>query len=170
MKTLLLVLALSLAGCAVNSVQVSGGPAATVRYSEGKSGGALSAAVLVNDAWEYRAFYFGQQRIYDGLLKIEPYWGVAASKVWTFRDGKLFRPYLSMGVMLKESQRCTYNGDVDCNRLTPLSWCLLPRAGFYLGDAKFELGHCSNNSMDWGPEKKNLGQDYLGAEIVVKRW
>ena len=120
---------------------------------------------IFGEKWELRAHYFGEQRIYDGQLAIDGYAALSASKLWAFRDGRRVRPILGVGLMVKESQRCHFDGDVDCNRITPLPFCFLASAGVKLGDVYLSLNHCSNASLDKGPEKKNLGQDFLRAEV-----
>lgn len=166
MKALALA-AMLLAGlCApANSCDLTAGPGAAIRLTEGRSGGVFTIGCVFHDKWELRAFYFGEQEIYKGSLTIQPYAGVAISKLWMFRDGKRFRPYLGVGLMLKESQRCHFDGDLDCNRITPLPFCFLTAAGLKLGDVVFTLNHCSNAGLDHGPEKKNLGQDFIRAEV-----
>jgi hypothetical protein len=158
-------LALLLLGTTVNACELSVGPGATVRLSEGKSGGLFSAGCTFKDKWELRLFYFGEQRIYEEQIVIDDYTALGVARVWTFRDGKKIRPYLGAGLMGKESQRCHFNGDIDCNRLTPLPFCFWAYAGIVLGDVTVSLHHCSNASLDEGPEKKNLGQDFVMAQL-----
>ncbi len=145
--------------------ELSAGPGAAVRLTEGKSGGVFTIGCNFKGKWELRAFYFGEQRIYDEQLRIEPYAGIAASRLWTFREGQRVSPYLGVGVMLKEAQRCHFDGDLDCNRIVPLPFCFLTSAGVRLGDVVLTLNHCSNAGLDHGPEAKNLGQDFLRAEV-----
>jgi hypothetical protein len=166
MKSLMLA-ALLLAGLAAPafSCDVTAGPGAVVRYSEGQTGGLASIGCVFRDRWELRAWYVGEQRIYDDTVVIDGYPALSASRLWTFRDGKKFRPMLGIGLLVKGSQRCHYNGDMDCNRQLPLPFCFLTQAGFQLGDTLFTVFHCSNSSLDYGPEKKNLGLDGLRAEV-----
>jgi len=166
MKRLVLAAAL-LAGLAAPafSCDITAGPGASFRMGEGKSGGVATVGCVFDDSWELRAYYFGEQEIYDGTVTIDPYLGISISKLWIFREGKRFQPILGMGLMFKEAQRCHFDGDLDCNRITPLPFCFLPMMGFKWGDVLITANHCSNASLDHGPEKKNLGQDFLRAEI-----
>lgn len=147
------------------SCEVTAGPGAAIRLSEGKSGGVATIGCIFGDKWELRAYYFGEQRIYNEQLVVADYGAIGASKLWTFRDGRRFRPFLGVGLMLKEAQRCHYDGQEVCNRLTPLPFCFLASAGLHMGDVLISFNHCSNASMDYGPEKKNLGQDFFLAQV-----
>ncbi len=160
-------LAAMLAGLAVPAIscEITAGPGATVRLAEGKSGGLVTVGCVFDEKWELRGYYFGEQRIYDGAVRIDPYLAVSVSRLWMFREGKRFRPILGMGLMLKKSQRCHYDGDLDCNRITPLPFAFLPTVGVKWGDVLITFAHASNASLDRGPEKKNLGQDFLRAEV-----
>lgn len=166
MKKLVLA-ALLLAGLAAPafSCDVTAGPGAVVRYSEGQTGGLARVGCVFRDKWELSAWYVGEQRIYDDQVVIDGYPAISASKLWMFRAGKNFRPVLAVGLLLKGSQRCHYNGDMDCNRQLPLPFCFLAEAGFKWGDVYATVFHCSNSSLDSGPEKKNLGLDGLRASV-----
>lgn len=165
---LLVLAALLLAGLtapAISCDAITAGPGATIRFADGKSGGMFSVGCIFGEKWEIRAHYIGEQRIYDGLVVIDAYPAISASKLWMFRDGKRFRPVLSVGLLAKGSQRCRYDGDINCNRVLPLPFCFLASAGVKWGDVLITLSHCSNASLDYGPEKKNLGLDALRAEL-----
>jgi hypothetical protein len=144
---------------------LTAGPGAVARITEGKSGGLATIGCVFGERWELRAWWIGEQQIYDGLVTIEPFPALSISKLWVFREGKRFRPVLGMGLMVKESHRCRFDGDLDCNRQVPLSFCFLPHAGFKWGDVLVTAFHCSNASLDWGPEKKNLGLDGVRWEV-----
>ena len=164
MRGLLAALFLLVYGYA-NACDWTAGVGQSRRLTDGKTGAVGSVACLINEKWDLRLNYFGEQRIYEDTLVIKPYATISASRVWLFRDGRNFRPLLSVGIALKEAARCHYNGDVNCNRLTPLSFCFLTRAGFHIGDLVVSLNHCSNAGFDYGPEKKNLGQDFVLVEL-----
>lgn len=175
MKTLLLALLMLLTGCATTG-EFSVGIGKTFRYgADGMTGGVISpATVRWNDKWEARLLIFGPQTIYknEGGLAIKPYAAITIHRLWTFRTDKLVSPELSAGIMGKADERCTYDGDLNCNRLAPLAlaacWRLgvsFPRAGVRVIDL-----HCSNDSLDWGPEAKNLGQDFAMLDVVIHRW
>lgn len=158
--------ALLLAGLAAPafSCEITAGPGAVVRYSEGQTGG-LASIGCVSKKWELRAWWIGEQRIYDEQVVIAGYPAISASRLWTFRDGRRVQPILGVGLLAKGAQRCHYNGDMDCNRQLPLPFCFLASAGVRLGDTVFTIFHCSNSSLDHGAEKKNLGLDGLRAEV-----
>ena len=159
-----------LAGFAVPALpcEVTAGPGAVVRLAEGKSGGMFTVGCIFNEKWEARAYYFGEQLIYGGRVVVDDFAAVSVSRLWVFREGKRIRPVLGMGLMLKESQRCHFDGDINCNRLMPLPFGFLPTLGVKVGDVLITLGHSSNASLDFGPEKKNLGLDFLSAQVVFR--
>lgn len=167
MKAVTLVLLMFFAAPAF-SCDITAGPGAVVRMAEGKSGGLVTIGCIVDEKWELRAYYFGEQRIYDDRVVIDAFPAVSASRIWMFREGKRFRPMLGMGLMLKGSQRCHFDGDLDCNRVLPLPFAFLPSIGFKWGDVLITLAHASNASLDHGPEKKNLGADFLSAQLWFK--
>jgi len=159
---------LILFACApAHACELVAGPGKVVRYSEGETGGMASVACVFHDKWEVAAYWIGEQRIYNETVKIESYPAISFSKLWTFREGKRIRPFLGMGLMLKGAQRCHYNDDLNCNRQMPLPFGFLPSAGVWLGPVRLTVGHASNDSLDWGPEKKNLGLDHFRAEVCI---
>jgi hypothetical protein len=147
------------------SCELTAGPGAVVRLTEGKSGGLFTIGCIFDEKWEVRAYYFGEQRIYGNTVVISDFPAISASKVWMFREGKRFRPIFTVGLLAKGSQRCLYNGDLDCNRILPLPFAFLSTVGVKWGDVLITLGHASNAGLDHGPEKKNLGLDHLRAEV-----
>jgi hypothetical protein len=147
------------------SCDLTAGPGASFRLNEGKSGGVATIGCVFGEKWELRAYYFGEQVIYQGTLGIKPYAALSASRLWMFREGHRIRPMLQAGLMFKEAERCHFDGDVQCNRITPLPLCFLAVAGVKVGDVLLTFNHCSNASLDHGPEKKNLGQDFIRAEV-----
>ncbi len=165
MKLVISLILVLLATAANAECELTAGPGASIRLSEGRSGGVFSAGCSLKDRWELRLFYFGEQRIYNDLLTVDAYAAVGGARTWVWRDGKKIRPYLGTGLIAKEAQRCHFNGDIDCNRITPLPFCFWAFAGVRLWDVDISLNHCSNASLDYGPEKKNLGQDFLLAQL-----
>jgi hypothetical protein len=165
MKRLMLA-AVLLAGLAVPafSCDITAGPGKVVRYSEGETGG-LATIGCVSRKWEVRAYWIGEQRIYHETVRIEGYPALSASRLWTFREGKRIQPILGLGLMVKGAQRCHYDGDENCNRQLPLPFGFLTTLGVKVGDILISVGHASNDSLDYGPEKKNLGLDHLRAEV-----
>lgn len=164
MKLLMLALLAGIAAPAF-SCEITAGPGAVFSLTEGKSGGMVTVGFICKEKWDLRAYWIGEQRIYGGAVVIDAFPAVSASRVWVFREGKFFRPMLGMGVIVKASQRCRFNGDVNCNRLLPLPVGFLPTVGAKLGDVLITLGHASNASLDYGPEKKNRGFDHIRAEV-----
>jgi hypothetical protein len=111
------------------SCELLAGPGKVIRYSEGETGGMASVACVFHDRWEVAAYWIGEQRIYNDQVRIAAYPAVSFSKLWTFREGKRFRPFLGMGLLVKGAQRCTYDGDLNCNRQLPLPFASChPRA------------------------------------------
>lgn len=164
MKTITLALLVLFAAPAI-SCDLTAGPGAVVRLSEGKSGGLFTVGCIFDEKWEVRGYWIGEQRIYHGEIVIDAFPAVSVSKLWMFREGKRFRPLLGMGVMLKGADRCRYNGETNCNRMLPLPFGFLPMIGAKVGDVLITISHASNDGLDWGPEKKNLGFDHLRAEV-----
>ena len=82
-----------------------------------------------------------------------------------WREGRRIQPFASFGAMLKKSERCDFDGDLDCNRVVPLPFCFLSTLGARIGDVLITVSHCSNDGLDSGPEKKNLGEDFIRAEV-----
>lgn len=166
MKTFVLAALLLVGICSpAISCDFTAGPGAVVRLSEGKSGGLVSVGCIFKEKWEVRVDWFGEQRIYGGSIVIDAFPAVSVSRLWMFREGKFFRPVLGMGLMIKGSDRCRYDGEMNCNRILPLPFAFLPSIGFKVGDVLITLAHASNASLDWGPEKKNLGLDHIRAEV-----
>jgi hypothetical protein len=164
MKTIVMLALLAGLAAPAFSCDITAGPGKVVRYSEGETGG-LATIACVSKKWEVRAYWIGEQRIMNETLRIDAYPAISASRLWTFREGKRIQPILGIGLMLKPSQRCHYDGDVACNRQMPLPFGFLTTAGVKIGDILISIGHASNDSLDYGPEKKNLGLDHLRAEI-----
>lgn len=162
-----MLVAVLLAGLAAPafSCELTAGPGAVVRLSEGRSGGLATVGCIFDEKWELRAYYIGEQRIYDDAVKNDGYAALSASRLWMFRDGRRFRPILGVGLLVKGAQRCHFDGDMDCNRQLPLPFGFLATAGFKWGDVLITFGHASNSGLDHGPEKKNLGLDHIRAEV-----
>jgi hypothetical protein len=134
------------------SCDLTAGPGAVVRYSEGRSGGLFTVGCVFDRKWELRAYWIGEQRIYGETVTINPYPALSVSKLWAFRDGKKFSPILSVGLLVKGSQRCHFDGDLDCNRQMPLPFAFLTTIGVKWGDVLLTLGHASNSGL--GPRAR----------------
>jgi hypothetical protein len=162
---ILLIACLLLAGANVHACEITAGPGAVIRLSEGKSGGLATVGCVFGEKWELRAYWIGEQRLYDGAVVIDAYPALSVSRLWMFREGKRIRPVLGMGLLVKGAQRCRYNGELNCNRQLPLPFAFLPSIGAKVGDVLITFSHASNSSLDYGPEKKNLGLDSIRAEV-----
>jgi hypothetical protein len=130
-----------------------------------------SVGCIFDDKYVVKLQWVGEQRIYGGQLVMEPYPMLTAARLFTWRDGKLFRPFIGLGFSLKEAQRCHFNGDLNCNRQLPLPFAFYASVGMRWGDdIVLTLGHDSNSSLDRGDEAKNLGLDSAQLEMVLWRW
>jgi hypothetical protein len=109
---------------------------------------------------DFEIYWFGEQpTIYPGFT-LKAYGGVGVSRVWEFKRRWFGTPELTAGLFFKTADRCKFNGDTNCNRRAPLPVNFLWKAGIVYADWRIEIGHISNNAMDWGPEAKNLGQNF----------
>ncbi len=165
MKRLLIACLLFAGATAAHACEITAGPGAIVRMSDGKTGGMFSVACVFDERWEVRAHYVGEQELYEGALTIDAYAALSVSKLWMFREGKRIRPVLGMGLLVKGADRCKRQGEIDCNRQLPLPFAFYPTVGVKVYDVLITLGHASNASLDYGPEQKNLGLDSIRAEV-----
>lgn len=163
----MLMIALLLSSAPALACGLVAGPGKVVRYSEGDTGGMASVACVFRDRWEVAAYWVGEQRLYRETVRIGAYPAASVSRLWTFREGRAVRPFLGMGLLVKGAQRCRYDGDLGCNRQLPLPFGFLPSAGVWLWSVRLTVGHASNDGLDWGPEKKNLGLDHVRAEVCL---
>lgn len=161
---------LVLSACAsVNELSVGVGK--SFRVSEGFTGGIVSVAARTED-WEFRVLYVGAQTIYPqyGGVDLKAYVGFIASRYWDFRDGRNFEPELGIGAMFKENATCKFDGDLDCDRRTPLWFNACPHFGssWHASSLRVMVWHCSNDQLDAGhAESKNLGEEFLLPEIIA---
>jgi hypothetical protein len=168
----LLVLTL-LTGCAhVDELAVGIGKGFTLG-EDGVTGGVASASARFDGRWEARFLAVGPQTIYEryGGLKQDGFWSLQLSRYWDFRDGHSTRPELGLGALFREQAECRFNGDEDCNRQVPrwLSACEWLGVTFTNSYLRTDLGHCSNNAFDTGPEAKNLGFNYGMLDVILWR-
>jgi len=165
MRSVMLFLILAAGAFApAHACDITAGPGAVVRYSEGQTGGVASVGCVASK-WEVRLWYVGEQRLYHGSISVDGYPALSASRLWTFREGRRIEPILGVGLLVKGADRCAYDGETNCNRQLPLPFAFLATAGVRVGDVVFTLFHASNSSLDHGAEKKNLGLDGLRAEV-----
>lgn len=112
--------------------------------------------------YDITAAYAAQSSVYTKDTKVPAFAQVSVSRVWVY-DRHLLgaRPEFLMGLSFKGADRCAYNGEVDCNRRVPLPVNFHFGVGLEWKAIRIELFHDSNNAMDRGPEKKNLGMNWL---------
>lgn len=114
------------------------------------------------DKYDVTLTYFAPGSVYTPDTPVPAWVQLSATRVfrydWTFLGG---HPELGLGLSFKSADRCAYNGEVDCNRRVPLPVNFHFVAGMEWDAVRIELFHDSNNAMDWGDEKKNLGVNWL---------
>lgn len=129
--------------------------------------GMVSVGCRFHHKYDIEGFWFAEQRVpmyHDFTLKA--YGGIAVSRVWEFKRRWFGTPVLSAGVFLKDSDRCDFNGDEDCNRRAPMAVNYIWKFELTWTDWRLQILHISNDGMDWGPEAKNLGQN--AAQLVYR--
>lgn len=107
--------------------------------------------------------WVGEASLYDGALRDDAYPLLTVSGVWQLDRWRFLGgvPELYAGLGFKEADRCAYNGESNCNRRQPLPWSFHFGFGWQWREGRVQVLHDSNNSMDWGPEAKNLGLTWL---------
>lgn len=112
--------------------------------------------------FDIQALWVGEAELYDGALRDDGFPLVTVAEVWQFKR-KFLRatPEFHAGLGLKEADRCAYNGETNCNRRMPLPFSFHFGVGLEWRRARLQLFHDSNNAMDRGEEKKNLGVTWL---------
>ena len=175
MRNLILVLAM-LASPAM-ACDLLAGAGAAHRYQDGYSGPTAKVACAFQDGtWELALHAFGEQSLYDDRLKLDPYVALTGQRVVTFREGKLLRPFMAAGLMLKDEDKChdkwVTKGskkpkrkrvyDLECNRLVPEFWAFALTAGLWIGD-NWRLS-LVNHWSTGGASFPNSGQDFLLVE------
>lgn len=107
--------------------------------------------------------WVGESKIYDGQVTIPQFPILSIARVWEYENTRWLgaQPGLLMGLTLKEADRCDYNGELKCNRKLPLPFAFHFGAELSWEDIRLQLYHDSNDALDYGPEKKNLGLNWL---------
>lgn len=109
---------------------------------------------------DFEAYWFGEQTTkYPGFV-LKSYGGIGISRIWESDHHWFGVAEFKAGLFFKNSDRCKFNGDVDCNRRVPLPVSFLFGAGLTYHDWRIQIGHISNDALDHGPEAKNLGQNF----------
>lgn len=89
---------------------------------------------------------------------------------WTWEDRSVLwgHPTALVGVSFKSADRCNKDGEVNCDRRMPLPWAFHFGLGLEWSQFRVVLYHDSNNCMDSGPEKKNLGVNWLSLQYRIR--
>ena len=110
--------------------------------------------------------WVGEAELYDGQLRDDGFPLLTVARVFQPFDRKFLRGEVELywGLGIKEADRCAYNGETNCNRRMPLPLNAHFGVGLEWSAMRLKLLHDSNNAMDYGPEKKNLGITWLTME------
>lgn len=122
------------------------------------------------EKYDVTLLYAAQSSVYTPDTRVPEFVMLSVSRAWTY-DAKFLgaNPTFLMGLSFKGSDRCAYNGEVDCNRRLPLPVNFHFGVGLEWQAIRVELFHDSNNAMDHGPEKKNLGMNWLTLTYRIGR-
>lgn len=132
----------------------------------GESAGIASLGCRFHGKYDIELHYIGATRIYAGTLEQRGFPLFTVARVYHFAPRFLgAHPEVYAGIGLKSADRCAYNGEDDCNRRMPLPWSFHFGAGLEWSAVRLRLLHDSNNAMDSGPEKKNLGVTWLSLAL-----
>lgn len=132
----------------------------------GESAGIASVGCRFNGKYDLELHYIGATRIYNGTYPQRGFPLLSVARVYHFEPRFLgAHPELYAGLGLKSADRCAHNGEDDCNRRMPLPWSFHFGAGLEWSAVRIRLLHDSNNAMDSGPEKKNLGVTWLSLAL-----
>jgi hypothetical protein len=115
------------------------------------------------DKYDVTLQWVGEAELYDGQLREAGFPLLTVSRVFQPFEHKLFggTPEFYWGVGIKGADRCAYNGELSCNRRLPLPLNAHFGLGLHWNAMSLKLLHDSNNAMDHGEEKKNLGVTWL---------
>lgn len=117
--------------------------------------------------YDFMATYAAPSEVYDDA-PVPGFAMLSVSRVFTFKARRWGTPVALVGLSLKGADRCAYNGEVECNRRLPLPVNFHFGVGIEWPAFRLELYHDSNNALDSGPEKKNLGLNWLTLQYRVK--
>lgn len=142
--------------------------AKTIPTKNAESTGILALG-LRGDRYDVTLSYVNETTLYGGAADVPSFAMLSVSRVWRFTDTRLLGgiPTALVGLSLKGADRCAKEGEVDCNRVLPLPAAFHFGAGVEWGEFRIELYHDSNNHLDYGPEKKNRGLNWISLQ---KRW
>lgn len=132
--------------------------------------GVMGVGCRFDDKYDVALQWVGEAELYDGAVRDDGFPLLTVARVFKPFDGKFlgstFELYWGLG--FKESDRCAYNGELNCNRRMPLPVNAHFGFGFEWSAMRLKALHDSNNAMDYGPENKNLGITWLTLEYRFK--
>ena len=119
--------------------------------------------------YDVQAVYVASTRLYGTDFEDKGFAFVSVARYWRLEKHKLLGgiPEVYWGLGFKGADRCDYNGESDCNRRMPLPVSFHFGAGLAWKNARIQLLHDSNNAMDYGSEKKNLGITWLTLTVPL---
>lgn len=128
--------------------------------------GVVGVGCRFDHKYDVTLHWIGEAELYDGALRDDGFPLLTVARVWEYKSRRLFggTPELHWGLGIKGADRCAYNGEENCNRRMPLPFSFHSGAGLSWKDMRLLLFHDSNNALDHGPEKKNLGVTWLTLE------
>lgn len=131
-----------------------------------ESAGLASLGCRFHGKYDLELHYAGPVWIYDHAKEERGFLLLTVARVYHFEPKFLgAHPELYAGIGLKEAERCQFNGDENCNRRMPLPGSFHFGAGLEWSAVRIRLLHDSNNAMDHGTEKKNLGVTWLSLTL-----
>lgn len=113
--------------------------------------------------YDIAATYVSEAVMYSGTVRSPRFAMLSVSRAFEFQTVPFLRGYPTalVGLSFKGSDRCAHNGESDCDRRMPLPVNFHFGLGVTWQQFRIELYHDSNNATDYGPEKKNLGLNWL---------
>ena len=112
--------------------------------------------------------YVAESNLYYNEVRVPAFVMGSISRVWTYKERSWLlgaAPTWEMGVTLKGADRCAYNGEMNCNRRLPLPYAFHFGIGLQWKDIRIDIYHDSNNAMDSGPERKNIGLNTMALTV-----
>lgn len=162
MKKLWIFLALLAASWNLGACELYGSVGKSSLRADSKVVGIASVGCRWNHKVDASISWVGENKIYNGQITIPAFPILSVARVWEYDVNWLgAKPGLLMGLTLKEADRCAYNGEIKCNRRLPLPFAFHFGAELAWTDIRIQLYHDSNDALDYGPEKKNLGLNWL---------
>jgi hypothetical protein len=132
----------------------------TFMGAQDKAGG-IAGLGIRGSKYDVTLWYVGETTIYDESLPQRAFPLLTVSRVWRSERHLGARWEGIIGLGIKSADRCDYNGELNCNRKMPLPISFHFGLGAEFKDLRIELYHDSNDALDTGPEKKNLGLNWM---------